>query len=88
MTKKNIVVTHHAPSPKSVLKEYKDDIVSSAYASNLESMILQYQPQFWIHGHIHVPIVYEVGMTKIVCNPYGYMNEPFNGFNKDLIIQI
>jgi Icc-related predicted phosphoesterase len=88
MTQKNIVVTHHAPSPKSIPEEFKDDIVSSAYASNLEQMILQYQPQFWIHGHIHVPKQYEVGITKVICNPHGYMNEPYNGFNKNLMIEI
>jgi hypothetical protein len=66
-TTKNIVVTHHAPSAKSVPEEYKDDIVASAYASNLESVILRYAPQFWIHGHIHVPIKYEVGSTKVLC---------------------
>src|SRR5687767_2482667 len=88
MTKKNIVVTHHAPSPKSLPQEFKEDIVSSAYASNLEPMILQHQPQFWIHGHIHVPKQYEVGTTKVICNPHGYMNEPYNGFDKNLIIEI
>src|SRR5688572_19092436 len=43
-TKKNIVVTHHAPSAKSIPEEFKDDILSSAYASNLEPVILKYQP--------------------------------------------
>jgi Icc-related predicted phosphoesterase len=87
-TKKNIVVTHHAPSPKSIPEHLKSDILSSAYASNLEPMVLKYQPQFWIHGHIHVPIKYEVGMTKVICNPHGYMNEPYNGFDKKLMIEI
>jgi Icc-related predicted phosphoesterase len=87
-TEKNIVVTHHAPSSRSIPEEYKDDIVSSAYASNLEPVILQYQPQFWIHGHIHVPIKYEIGDTKVICNPHGYMNEPYNGFDKKLMIEI
>ena len=81
-------MTHHAPSPKSIPKEYKGDIVSSAYASNLEPMILKFQPQFWIHGHIHEPIKYEVGMTKVICNPHGYINEPYNGFEKNLVIEI
>jgi Icc-related predicted phosphoesterase len=87
-TKKNIVVTHHAPSPMSIPEEHKNDILSSAYASNLEPMILRYQPQFWIHGHIHVPIKYEVGTTKVICNPHGYMNEPYNGFEKNLVVEI
>lgn len=87
-TKKNIVVTHHAPSPKSIPDQFKDDIISSAYASNLEPMILKYQPQYWIHGHIHTPIRYEIGGTKVICNPHGYMNEPYNGFDKKLLIEI
>jgi Icc-related predicted phosphoesterase len=87
-TQKNIVVTHHAPSPKSVPEHFKNDILSSAYASNLEPMILQYQPQYWIHGHIHTPIKYEIGSTQIICNPHGYINEDYNGFEKKLIIEI
>lgn len=87
-TEKNIIITHHAPSIKSIPIKFKDDIVSSAYASNLESMIEKYQPDFWIHGHIHEPIEYKIGKTNIICNPHGYIDEPYNGFNKELIIEI
>lgn len=87
-TKKNVVVTHHAPSIKSIPDELKDDIVSSAYASNLEPIILKYQPQYWIHGHIHVPIKYQISDTTVICNPHGYMNEPYNGCDKSLIIEM
>jgi len=87
-TEKNIVVTHHAPSIKSIPAQLKEDIVTSAYASNLEAVILKYQPQYWIHGHIHVPIKYELGDTTVLCNPHGYMSEPYNGFDKNLIIEI
>lgn len=88
ITKKNIVVTHHAPSIKSIPDHFRNDVVSSAYASNLEPIILKYQPQYWIHGHIHIPIKYELGETKVICNTHGYMNEPYNGFEKNLIIEI
>jgi Icc-related predicted phosphoesterase len=87
-TKKNIVVTHHAPSIKSIPERLKNDIVSSAYASNLEEIILKHQPQYWIHGHIHEPIKYQVGDTTVLCNPHGYINEPYNGFDKKLIIEV
>jgi Icc-related predicted phosphoesterase len=87
-TSKNIVVTHHAPSAKSIPEQYKSDVISSAYASNLEPFILAYRPQFWIHGHIHVPVQYEVGETKVICNPQGYIDEPYNGFDRKLIINI
>jgi Icc-related predicted phosphoesterase len=88
ITKKNIVVTHHAPSGRSIPEHLKSDILSSAYASNLEPVILKYQPQYWIHGHIHVPMRYEISATTVLCNPHGYMTDPDNGFDKNLIIEI
>ncbi len=85
---KNIVVTHHAPSIHSVPEQYKNDPVTSAYASNLEDLIQEYQPLYWIHGHIHTPSKYEIGNTKIICNPHGYIDEKYNGYEKELIIEI
>jgi predicted phosphodiesterase len=87
-TKKNIVVTHHAPSIQSVIPEDRENVLSSAYASNLEPFILQHQPDFWIHGHIHVPARYQVGATTVLCNPHGYIDEPYKGFNPKLIIEV
>jgi Icc-related predicted phosphoesterase len=84
----NIVVTHHAPSIKSIPEEFRNDILSSAYASDLEDFILEYKPDFWIHGHIHKPMDYFIGNTQIICNPCGYINEPFNGHNKNLTINV
>ncbi|WP_406826902.1 metallophosphoesterase [Pedobacter sp. KACC 23697] len=85
---KNIVITHHAPSIKSIPDEHKNDPISSAYASDLEDIILKYQPDYWIHGHIHTPVRYHIGRTEIICNPHGYINEKYNGYDKDLIIEI
>lgn len=85
---KNVVVTHHAPSLKSVSEQYKSHPVTAAYASNMEEFILKHQPDFWIHGHIHTPCCYHIGQTEIICNPHGYIDEPYNGFDKELIIEI
>jgi Icc-related predicted phosphoesterase len=85
---KNIVVTHHAPSILSVPEQYKNDPVTAAYASDLEDLIQEYQPLYWIHGHIHTPSDYEIGTTKIICNPHGYIDEKYNGYEKELIIEI
>jgi len=84
----NIVITHHAPSIRSVPDEYKEDIVSSAYASNLEEMILEYQPDYWIHGHIHKATGYKLGETTVICNPHGYIHERDEGFDSQLLIDI
>lgn len=84
----NIVITHHAPSILSVPDIYKDDPVTAAYASNLEDFILEHQPKYWIHGHIHTPCSYHIGKTEIICNPHGYINEQDEGFNPEFIIEI
>ena len=84
----DIVVTHHAPSIKSIPSRYKEDPVSSAYASDLEDLILKYNPKYWIHGHIHEPKRYSIGATEIISNPHGYIDEPYNGYNKELILNV
>ncbi|MDR2918565.1 MAG: metallophosphoesterase [Tannerella sp.] len=84
----NVVITHHAPSMKSIPDEFKEDMLSSAYASDLEPIILKRKPDFWIHGHIHTPIDYKIGSTRVICNPHGYIHEKYNGYNTKLIIEI
>lgn len=85
---KNIVITHHAPSIQSIPEAYKEDYLSAAYASDLEDLILKYQPEYWIHGHIHTPASYTIGTTKVICNPHGYINEKYNGYEQELIIEL
>lgn len=84
----NVIITHHAPSLKSIPELYKNDPITSAYASDLEALILKYKPLYWIHGHIHTPTRYKIGDTEIICNPHGYINEKFNGYNPRLLITI
>ena len=85
--KKNIVVRHHAPSLPSVPDNFKNDPLTAAYASNLDDFITKHQPSFWIHGHIHTPCRYSIGKTEIICNPHGYIDDPDNGYDRELIIE-
>lgn len=85
---KNIVVSHHAPSLQSSPPRFRENPLTSAYVSDLEDVILQYQPLYWIHGHIHTPCRYPIGKTEIICNPHGYMDERHTGFDKELLIEV
>jgi Icc-related predicted phosphoesterase len=68
-----VVVTHHAPSARSLPPLPRDDqLLDPAYASDLEAMILARGPDLWIHGHIHQSVDYRVGRTRVVSNPKGY----------------
>lgn len=87
-TKKMVIITHHAPSSKSIPIKYKTDILSSAYASNLDELVLESGAKLWIHGHIHSQLDYTIGLTRIVCNSRGYPDEWNNLFNPELVIEI
>ncbi|WP_062233539.1 metallophosphoesterase [Aureimonas sp. N4] len=68
-----IVMTHHAPSGRSLLGGRCTEPLDASYASNLEPLIRGYQPDFWIHGHIHERRDYMLGATRIIANPRGYV---------------
>lgn len=77
---------NHAPNIIS-LPEHKDS-VSAAYASHLDDMIIEYKPDYWIHGHIHTSVDYKVGGCRIICNPRGYPDKPKKEFNPRFTIEI
>jgi Icc-related predicted phosphoesterase len=72
---KIVVVTHHAPSTKSLPEGYEDDILSAAYASHLDEFVELSGACLWIHGHVHKPVDYLIGTTRVICNPKGYPDE-------------
>jgi len=70
---KVVVVTHHAPSPQSILGKYEGDFTNPCYASDLEYIMnSDHSPFYWFHGHIHGSSNYDVGRTTVVSNPRGY----------------
>ena len=82
-----VVVTHHAPHPRSVHPRYQSNLLNAAYASDLTEVIETGKPTLWIHGHTHHGFDYRVGATRIVCNPNGYGVEN-DGFNPALVVEI
>lgn len=70
-----VVVGHHSPSRLSTHPRYQHDhIVNGAYSSNLDRFISE-RPEIclWTHGHTHEDFDYNIGTTRIVCNPRGYI---------------
>lgn len=70
-----VVVSHHAPHPGSLHEKFRGDDTNAAFVSNLTEIIREYQPDLWVHGHVHQPFDYMVGKTRILCNPRGYKRE-------------
>lgn len=85
---KNIVITHHGPSRKSLSENRASELSSAAYVSNLDDLILQYQLSLWVHGYLHESLDYLIGDTRIVCNPREYPDEANAGFSETYVIDV
>jgi Icc-related predicted phosphoesterase len=84
-----IVMTHHAPSMRSVPEDRRTDPITAAYASNAEALIEQFQPALWVHGHLHSSSDYRIGRTRVICNPRGYFPDYLNSsFDPSLTIEL
>jgi predicted phosphodiesterase len=86
-----VVVTHHLPSMKLVATEYETDLLSAAFASNLDHLVEQ--ADFWIAGHTHVGFDTMIGKCRCIVNPRGYPDRLQGGyenraFNPQLIIDL
>ena len=86
---KTVVVTHHAPSSQSVHPRYARDLLTPAFASNLENLMEGDRAALWVHGHMHESFDYKVYGTRVVCNPRGYAPEALNpDFRPDWVVEI
>ena len=86
---KTVVVTHHAPSSRSVHPRYTSNLLTPAFASNLDNLMNGSRAELWIHGHMHESFDYEIYGTRVICNPRGYSPEALNpDFRPDRIVEI
>lgn len=84
-----VVVTHTAPSRRSITSHNSHQVISAAFASNLEAFVTDHEIAAWVHGHIHDSVDYMIGNTRVVSNPYGYeVVEPNRDFRADFIIKV
>lgn len=67
-----VVVTHFAPARGSIAAQFAGSALNACFVSDLEAQILRWQPELWLHGHVHSSFDYRVGKTRIVANPRGY----------------
>ncbi len=86
---KTVVVTHHAPSSQSVHPRYSGDLMTPAFASNLETLMDGGRTALWVHGHMHDSFDYEIYDTRVACNPRGYAPKALNPeFTPDFVVEI
>jgi predicted phosphodiesterase len=70
-----VVVTHFAPSPKSVHPRFAGSLLNPCFVSDAERLMGSERVHLWIHGHTHDSFDYTVRGTRVVCNPRGYVKQ-------------
>lgn len=72
-TSDSIVVTHNAPSSRSLEPRRPDAPLNCFYVcAEAEEVLLKQAPRLWIHGHTHRSCDYRLGKTRVISNPFGY----------------
>ena len=81
-----VIVTHHAPSLRSISPVFDQDLLNAAFASALDEMVAASEVPLWVHGHTHHCVDYRIGNTRVVSNQRGYPQEAVPGFNPRLVL--
>ena len=87
----DVVVTHHAPTYKSMHPAYTISKDNEQFYNNLEKLIFKIEPKVWIFGHAHFTnreALKVFDPIKIVSNPLGYTWEENTGYKRDAILEI
>lgn len=84
------VVTHFAPTMKSLDPNYKSGLHSAYWVNDLPE--LMGFSDYWIHGHTHSSFQYDYEGTKVICNPRGYSKlydlSPNTTFDRNMYVEV
>lgn len=86
-----VVITHHAPSLRSIHPRFEGSPLNACFVSDAEHLMDAQRVQLWIHGHMHDASDYRVRGTRVVCNPRGYRVNGVDenpAFAADLVIDL
>jgi predicted phosphodiesterase len=86
-----VVVTHHAPSERSVEPKFEGSPLNACFASHLDHLLGAELACTWIHGHVHHSTDYRANGTRVVCNPRGYARDGRNEnplFDIDFVVNV
>lgn len=87
----SVVITHHAPSRKSIHPRFAGSLLNACFVSAAERLIDAGRVRLWVHGHTHDSFDYSLNGTRVVCNPRGYAKDGANEnplFDPNFMVEI
>jgi predicted phosphodiesterase len=81
-TDDDIVITHHIPSFQGSHSRWRGSPLNDFFICNMESLIAEKSPKLWVYGHTHDSHDFNIGGTRLICNPFGYV---WGGENPDFV---
>lgn len=71
---KTVVVTHHVPTYSNYPAKYNGSLINEAFTVELQNLIQETQPEYWIYGHHHFNNPdFKIGNTCMLTNQLGYI---------------
>jgi hypothetical protein len=86
-----IIITHHAPSSRSVPPRFRGDQLMACFASNLDELVRHAQATLWLHGGEHDAADYMLGETRVLANPRGFsakQGREIRQFQQDYCVEV
>ena len=86
-----VVITHHAPSRKSIHPRFSDSLLNACFVSDAERLVDGGRACLWVHGHTHDSFDYFLNGARVVCNPRGYAKDGVNEnplFDPNFLVEI
>jgi len=86
-----VVITHHAPSRKSIHPRFAGSLLNTCFVSDAERLADGTRACLWVHGHTHDSFDYAVNGTRVVCNPRGYAKDGVNEnprFDANFLVEV
>ena len=86
----DVVVTHWPPTKAAMHPRFVGDSLSPYFYNDREDLVRAIGAKLWIAGHTHDPFDYQVGATRVVGNPAGYLDETSDPglFRPDRIVKL
>jgi Icc-related predicted phosphoesterase len=86
-----VVITHHAPSPRSIEERFRGSPMNACFCSQAEHLLRGSRAALWIHGHMHHSVDYVFGGTRVLSNPRGYSKDGVNEnpqFDPEFVVEV